>query len=100
MTVAERVRKALDIKRLSLPESPHVLRIVAEDYANAAGDDALRIVVVLANDTDMSRLSGDDVLSLKSAIRESLQSKGVALFPYIFFATEDELKERESGEEG
>ena len=92
MPVAENMRDALDLTRLELPASPKVVAIEVEDYVDWSGDDALRVYVILSDDTDEFRLTGDEVLQLKSAIRYSLRSHGIELFPYVRLVKESERR--------
>ncbi len=99
MAVDKTIEDALKRESLELPPSPPVADIKAEHYVDADGNDALRVNVVLADDTTDEQLTGDNILQLKSAIRRQLVDKGVALFPYIFLATKAEFEERPEGEE-
>ena len=95
MPVDQNTIDALDLKRLSLPPSPHVTKLEAEEYTDSTGEPSLRILVTLDEATDIGRVSGDDVGELKSAIRESLREHGIHVFPYIFLAKPSELLESE-----
>ncbi|MBX9791178.1 MAG: hypothetical protein K2Y37_19840 [Pirellulales bacterium] len=98
MAVDRVTLEALDLSRLALPSEPRVVGIKVDEYVDSDGADALRVTVVLTNDTTDEQLSGENSWALKSAIRESLRAHGVQLFPYIFLATEAELASG-SGEE-
>ncbi len=91
MAVDEKTIEALDLRKLSLPSSPPVSRIEVEDYEDSLGAPALRLLVVVRKNTDMSRVSGEAIGEVKAAIRENLAAHGIARFPYIFIATEEEL---------
>ncbi len=93
MTVDQRTLEALDLKSLSLPPNPSVVAVEAEDYTDSSGEPALRVLVTLDEATDIENFRGDDISTLKSAIRESLRRHGVTLFPYIFLAKPSELAE-------
>lgn len=93
MPVDEKTREALDLNSLTLPASPPVTRVEVEEYTDSSGEPALRVLVVLDEATDISKVSGEDVGELKFAIMESLQQHGVTLFPYIFLAKPSELAE-------
>ena len=97
MPVDEKTVEALDLKTLDLPPSPPVMRLEAEDYTDSDGEPSLRILVVLDEGTDISKVSGEDVGELKSVIRDSLRKHGVTVFPYIFLAKPSELND--SGDE-
>ena len=93
MPVDQNTIDALSMENLPLPASPPVARLEAEDYTDSTGEPSLRILVVLEEGTDLSRVSGEDVGELKSVIRESLRSHGITVFPYIFLAKPSELQE-------
>jgi hypothetical protein len=67
--------------------------IHVEDYVDWTGDPALRVQVILPEETEVEKISGDEVSELRSAIHESLRSRGVTLWPYVFFAKRSELTE-------
>lgn len=93
MAVDEKTMEALDLGKLRLPPSPPVSRIQWEDYEDSTGEPSLRLQVVLAENTDVSNISGDQIGELKAAIRDSLVAHGVLKFPYIFITTPEELAE-------
>ena len=99
--VLRKVTSVLDLKKLkkSLPREPHVVLIIPEEYVNFEGEDALKVTIVLSNDTTDEQLAGDNVFRLNSVIRHAVQDAGIALFPYTFFATEAELEELELEDE-
>src|SRR5687767_4794680 len=86
MPVAQTTLEALDLGKLNLPRSISVVRLDVEDYTDADGEPALRILAVINESTDVEQVSGDDVAQLKEAIYESLRQHGIELFPYIFLA--------------
>lgn len=91
MPVLQAIPYDLELSKLALPKEPKVQRIQVADYSDAEGKDALRITVVLANDTTDEQLRGENVWSLKSAIRDELLPKSEGRFPYIFLTTEADL---------
>jgi len=95
MTVIEESREALDLKKLALPPGLPVTRLEVEDYADADGEPALRVLAVIAESVVIEQVSGRDVVAMKSAIRESLWQRGITLFPYVFIAKQSELDEDE-----
>lgn len=98
MTSHERTLEALDLKGLSLPPSPRVVAVEAEEYTDSSGEPALRVLVTLDEATDVEGLPGDAIGKLKSAIRDSLRQHGVTVFPYIFLAKPSELAETDEKE--
>jgi hypothetical protein len=93
MPVDEKTREALDLNSLSLPASPVVVAVEAEDYTDSTGEPALRILVTIDEATDIENFRGEDIGQLKRAIHDSLRRHGVTLFPYIFLAKPSELAE-------
>ncbi len=93
MAVDERTNEALDLKTLKLPDLPPIDRIEWEEYEDSTGDDSLRLLVVFAKDTDVEKLTGQQVGDLKRAIRDSLIAHGISKFPYTFITTIDEIAE-------
>ena len=92
MIVNDETNAALDLKKLRLPSSPRVVSIHPEKYVDSSGENALRIWVVLSEDTDEGRITGEASLQIKSAIRRSLRTHGISYFPYIFFMKEEEFR--------
>jgi hypothetical protein len=91
MAVDAKTRAALRRKNLKLPPKPRVLAIEAEDYVDWTGDEALRILVVIdENTTDEELRNGKAILQLKRTIHDSLLNQGITLFPYIFLSKPSE----------
>ncbi len=55
------------------------------------GDEALRVLIVL-NDTTADEVTGDQALDALSNIRSALLDVGDTRFPFVSYATEDELR--------
>ncbi|MBI3821836.1 MAG: hypothetical protein HY289_04045 [Planctomycetes bacterium] len=98
MAVNVKARKALDLKKLRLPASPVVKKIEVEDYTDTSGEDALRVLVIIDEATDLDHINGRDVGDLRMTILKTLRKHGVTLFPYIFFAKPSELAETDDDE--
>ncbi|MBW3542879.1 MAG: hypothetical protein KY476_21665 [Planctomycetes bacterium] len=98
MAVIDAAREALDLSKLQLPPSPPVTQLECEDYTDAEGESALRILAVIDESTDLEQVTGHDVGELKYAIRQSLRRHGINLFPYIFLAKPSELEEEDDGD--
>jgi hypothetical protein len=60
---------------------------------DSTGNDALRVTLVLDESVDAARISGADVIRLKSAIRDAIAARGVQRFAYIFLVKESERRE-------
>jgi hypothetical protein len=93
MVVDERVRKALDLKRLKLPASVPIVRLWAEDYTDWEGEDALMVHAIVPEELDVDQVKGRDVSMTTTAIRESLRSQGITAFPYIKMYKASEVEE-------
>jgi hypothetical protein len=91
MPIDTKVRAALRLKNLKLPPKPRVLAIEAEDYVDWTGDAALRIWVMIDEDTtDEELLNGAAMSQVHRAIHDSLLKKGITLFPYMTVAKPSE----------
>jgi len=97
MPVSDRIREALDVKSMSIPPSLAVIRVEAEDYTDWTGEPSLRVLIVLDDSVDVEKITGEEIIQFKSALRESLRKQGVTVFPYIFFAKPSELAETGEG---
>lgn len=95
MAVAQSTLRALELANLNLPSSIPVVRLDVEDYFDADGEPALRILAVIDESTDVDTVSGEDVADLKAAIYDSLRQHDIELFPYIFLAKPSELNDHE-----
>ena len=93
MTVDEKTNEALDLTTLKLPPFPPVSKIEWEEYEDSTGEPSLRLLVVFEANTDITKITGEQVGNLKRAIHESLLAHGITKFPYIFVATPEELAE-------
>jgi len=88
----QRIDKALDLKKLKLPEKPHVVSLRWEYYEDASSEESLRIWVILADDTADEEITGEAVHAITWAIKDRLERDGVRLFPYISFALESDMR--------
>lgn len=93
MTIVEAAYEALENAKESLPRPPRIQRLMVEDEIDMEGRDALRVTVVMPDDTRDDEIAGGHTLDLNWAIYQALQAKGINLFPYVFYATERELAE-------
>src|SRR5687768_17380293 len=84
--------EVLDPASLSLPRSPRVLEIRHEPYTDWAGDEALRVWVLLHDDTTDAQRRWAKLAPIDRALRDALLSAGVTLFPYITFRTKSEFR--------
>lgn len=85
MTDEAEMKEVLDPKKLALPSRPLIEEIELEHYEDSSGEESLEIWVILDDSTKDEDLTGENVMQVKSAIREALLSNQVRLFPYIRF---------------
>jgi hypothetical protein len=85
--------------RSKLPQNPKVVDIRVEDYVDTDGEDALRVRVILDEEVDVEKLSGNDITDLKMAIHDRLLEQGVELWPYVWLAKQSELDEHDEEDE-
>lgn len=93
MSPLESAQQALELTSLDLPSSLPVVGIHVELDEDSTGDEALRVYVILPDDTSDESLSGEHVLDLKRTIRNRLMQRGVTLFPYVYLRTQSEWHE-------
>lgn len=93
MTMAKKAGKLLNPKSLDLPSRPKVVGIDVEDYVDSAGEEALRVYVIIRDGTRDEELTGESGLQMKRAIRERLQQHGIPLFPYVLYQTESQRRD-------
>lgn len=95
MPVDQKILDVLKLSKLKLkfPKNPKVVDVRVEDYVDTSGEDALRIWVILDESVDVEKFRGEDIIALKSAIRDCVFELGVGLWPYIYIAKQSELDE-------
>ncbi len=99
MATIDHAREILDLSKLKLPAKPKIDRLEVEDYVDNLGEDALRILLVLSEDTRDDDLTGDAVWAIKLAIRDALLAADIQEFPFISFAKPSELEQLREVEE-
>lgn len=95
MPVCADAIQALDIATLPIPPAMKVLRMDVEEYTDWTGDPALRIDVLIDDDTDIKKITGAAIGEFKRAIHERLIRNGINLFPYVWLAKPSELAEED-----
>jgi hypothetical protein len=103
MAVDQMIQKVQDALKLGkvkskLPRNPKVVDIRVEDYVDSDGEDALRVTIVIDDDVDVGKVSGQEITDLKSAVRRRIRELGVELWPYIQIAKPSELEEDDDEE--
>ena len=98
MPVDQKIQEALRLEKLKLPPNPKVVEVRVEDYVDTSGEDALRVLVILDEQVEVEKVTGREVINLKTAIRDQVRALGVELWPYISLAKQSELDEKDSEE--
>jgi hypothetical protein len=98
ISVDQKIREALRLETLKLPPNPKVVEVRVEDYVDTSGEDALRVTVILDEQVDVEKVTGREVINLKTAIRDRVREQGVELWPYIWLAKQSELDEHDAEE--
>jgi hypothetical protein len=98
MPVDQKIQEALRLETLKLPPNPKVVEVRVEDYVDTSGEDALRVTVILDEQVEVEKVTGREVINLKTAIRDRLRQQGVELWPYIWLAKQSELDKKDSEE--
>jgi hypothetical protein len=87
MAVDQNTLDALRLDSLVVPADLKVEDLRVEEYTDHDGDDALRVTIVLADDTDFSQGIGGKLNTLIRSINDNLLQRGVTLFPYTRIST-------------
>jgi hypothetical protein len=97
MSVDQKIKDVLKLTKLKskLPQNPRIVDIRVEDYVDTDGEDALRVWVILDESVNVDELRGEDIIALKSAIRNRIFELGIGLWPYIRVAKQSELDEND-----
>lgn len=72
---------------------PIVKRIELEPYVDAAGENAIKVVVILDEGTRQKDRAYSNLQPLEERICQELQREGITLWPYFWFRTPSEQKE-------
>ena len=72
-------------------------RVTAEEMVDSYGDLALRLLVVLKPDGLDTILESGKVLDFAVGVHDGLQAAGEDRFPFIDYATEQDLRDAEQG---
>jgi hypothetical protein len=72
-------------------------RVISEPSVDSAGNDAVKITIVIKPDA-IERLKGDPILDALLAIHDKLNEAGEERFPMVHYATQAELDEVDESE--
>lgn len=75
-----------------------VTRVIVEPAVDLDGDNAWRVMIVLADEDAVDAITGDAVLDNLVQIHERLRKHGDDSLPIVQFATEEELRKSDSPE--
>ena len=89
-------REAVEVARKNLGAT-RVLRAIAVPWVDLDGDDAWRVTIVIEPEA-ADAIDGAAVLDNLVELRERLRQHDEERWPFIEFATEDELRESDSPE--
>lgn len=98
MSIDQKTREALNKENLGLPPKPQVEAIESEPYEDTTGVDSLQVWVILSDSTSDDELTGENVMQISAAIRDSLLRNGVGLFPYVRFIKHADYHAQVAGE--
>lgn len=83
--------RILDPETLELPKKPRVVEIRTEPYVDSAGDDELRILVILEEATTGRDRTWKKLEPIQDAIFHALRNAHEPRFPYTRFLKRSEL---------
>lgn len=89
----KRLQQLLDLKKLKLPASPRVVRIVIEEDFDHMGEPCLNIWVLFEDDTPEREQTSEKVEPIREAIANKLERSGEIRWPYVRFLTESQYRE-------
>ncbi|MCO6454365.1 MAG: hypothetical protein J5I93_03535 [Pirellulaceae bacterium] len=93
MATQDELNCAFGLDELELPGKPNVVDVKLRLIEDSDGDDAIEIIVVLANDTGDEDLTSEAIKQIKRTITDSLLKHGHCESRYFEFSTEQEYKE-------
>ena len=97
MAVDQKIREALRLEELKLPQIPKSLTCESKT-TSIPRERTPYAQVILDEQVEVEKVTGREVIDLKTAIRDRLREQGVELWPYISLAKQSEL-DREDSEE-
>ena len=86
-----KISDALRLEILNLPRTPRVKAIGWYEFADSIGESALRIVVILDNETKDEQRLWQDGKPIRERVASALRRNEIDQFPYVRFITEKEL---------
>ncbi|CAK0763292.1 hypothetical protein WCLP8_3560019 [uncultured Gammaproteobacteria bacterium] len=76
-----------------------VADIATEEIADSAGDDALRIQIILKNTDIGMGMTGEQCVRILVEVHDQLLAKGDTRFPHIEYWTKEELEKDDDASE-
>lgn len=92
-TFTHDARRILTLEAVEKLSTIPVVGIEVEEEFGTDGEDALRVWIIIPDETPDEALKGQAVLDLKLGIRRLLIQNEIELFPYASFRTVAERKE-------
>lgn len=84
------IEAALRLERLGLPERPRIAEVRAEPHVDSAGEDAIRVWVILGDETQDDQMTWQQLKPVVEAVHGALQRAEIDLWPYVRFRRESE----------
>jgi hypothetical protein len=94
---ADDLARVLTPRKLRFPRTPRVVDVQYKPYVDSTGDEALRVTVVLADNTTEEQRTWRRIAPIEQAIFRALRRHGVELWPYVRFQTQSEMKHEAKG---
>lgn len=92
-TITDDARRILTLQAVQRLSTIPVVGVEVEEEFGTDGEDALRVWIIIPDETPDESLTGRAVIDLKFGIRQLLIQNGIELFPYASFRTVTERKE-------
>lgn len=92
-TITQDARKILTLENVAPLSTLPIVGIEVEEDFGTDGEDALRVWIIIPDDTPDEAITGQSGLDLKVGMRKLLIENGIELFPYASLRTVTERKE-------
>lgn len=90
MVTRDELNRSFGLEELELPDKPQVVDVKLRLIEDSGGDDAIEVIVVLANDTGDEDITSEAIKQIKRTITDSLLKHDHCQSRYFEFATERE----------
>ena len=89
----KRALSAEKLKRSIAGTAPKVVDIRHLAYVDSLGDEALKVFVILSDDTKTTQLAWENLGPIRRAIHEAVRFAKDERYPYVRFLTRQEYRE-------